>query len=360
MTLTYQTALLAASTYAPRHYISGLEGGPEFFDAVLKLARVLKATSHDLAHLRPLGGKVLTGLFMNPSLRTRTSFEVGMHRLGGHMVVLEPGASSWAIEYAQGAVMDQGCAEHIIEAAGVLSGYSDVLALRAFSGMQDFDAEMQDLPIKSLAAHSQVPVISMESAMWHPCQALADALTLREHVANPAHNLQGKKLTLTWAKHPRMCGVAVPHSTLLMATRLGMDVTLAHPREYALHPDVMQMASETAGQSGGSLTLSEDMQGACEGADVIYAKAWGAPCDYGHRERGEARNMGHESWRVDGATLDAARFMHCLPVRRNVVVTDDVLDGPQSLVQHQAHNRLWAQMALLLAMTPASSTSSSL
>lgn len=351
MTTPYQTALLAASSHAPNHYISGLEGGPKFLQVVLELARVLK-TEPDLFKQQSLSGKVLTGLFMNPSLRTRTSFEVGMNRLGGHMVVLEPGANAWAIEYAKGAVMDQGCAEHIIEAAGVLSGYSDVLALRAFSAMKDFSAEMQDMPIKALAAHASVPVISMESAMWHPCQALADALTLYEQYAHTPQGPAGKNLTLTWAKHPRMCGVAVPHSTLLMATRLGMNVTLAHPSEYALHPDVMTLAHDMADRTGGSLTLSEDMQDACNGADVIYAKAWGAPCDYGHRERGEARNMSHTAWRVDGSILQDANFMHCLPVRRNVVVTDEVLDGAQSLVQQQANNRLWAQMALLLAMTP--------
>ncbi len=348
---SYQSALLAASNLAPSHYISGLEGGPEFLDAVLTLAKALKNTPN-FKELTPLNGKILTALFMNPSLRTRTSFEVGMKHLGGHMVVLEPGASSWAIEYTRGAVMDQGCAEHIIEAAGVLSGYSDLLALRAFSAMQDFDSEMKDVPIKALAEHSSVPVISLESAMWHPCQALADALTLHEHMEANAQPLAGKKFTLTWAKHPRMCGVAVPQSTLLMATRLGMDVTLAHPKEYALHPEVMQMARESAKHTGGSLTLSEDIDEACQGADVIYAKAWGAPCDYGNAAHGSERNMSYDNWIVDEHKLAQAQFMHCLPVRRNVVVTDSVLDGPQSLVQHQANNRLWAQMALMLAMTP--------
>lgn len=350
---SYPSALLAASSHAPRHYISGLEGGPEFFEAVLTLASALKENTHELGYLKPLAGKVLTALFMNPSLRTRTSFEVGMQRLGGHMVVLEPGSGSWAIEYTRGAIMDQGCAEHIIEAAGVLSGYGDILALRAFSAMQSFDEEMKDVPIRALAEHASVPVISLESAMWHPCQALADALTLREHLTAPGEaTLKNKKFTLTWAKHPRMCGVAVPNSTLLMATRLGLDVTLAHPEGYALQPEVMQMARDQAARTGGSLTVSHDMDEACQEADVIYAKAWGAPCDYGHIARGQERNMSHTSWRVDEQKLDRARFMHCLPVRRNVVVTDGVLDGPNAIVQQQANNRLWAQMALLLAMTP--------
>ncbi len=348
MTGSYQSALQAASSLAPDHYISGMEGGDEFLEAVLCLASALKAEVDELTGSEPLAGKILTALFMNPSLRTRTSFEVGMRRLGGHMIVLEPGSSSWALEYARGAIMDQGCAEHIIEAAGVLSGYSDVIALRAFSAMQDFDEEMKDVPIRSLAAHASVPVISLESAMWHPCQALADALTLREL------STQKKSLTLTWTTHPRMCGVAVPHSTLLMATRLGLDVTLAHPEGYALHADVMEMARAQSERTGGSLTLSHDMDDACQGADLIYAKAWGAPCDYGDVVRGQERNASHSQWRVDEEKLGDAHFMHCLPVRRNVVVTDAVLDGPRSLVQQQANNRLWAQMALLLAMTPTS------
>lgn len=352
----YRAALLAASSHAPSHYISGQEGGLEFFDAVLNLARELKTDPQGLWQQRPLAHKVLTALFMNPSLRTRTSMEVGMTRLGGHMVVLEPGSGAWAMEYAQGAIMDAGRAEHIIEAAGVLSGYSDMLAMRAFSDMKDFEAEMKDEPIRELAKHSTVPVISLESAMWHPCQALADALTLREHYAKQTQSPAGKKLTLTWAKHPKMCGVAVPHSTLMMAAQLGMHVTVAHPPEYALHPDVMQSVEHMTAHTGGSLTSTHDMKDACEDADVIYAKAWGAPCDYGHVQRGMERNMSHDSWRVDRAMLHDAHFMHCLPVRRNVVVTDEVLDGDRTLVQHQAHNRLWAQMALLLAMDSPSSS----
>lgn len=346
MTSPYTQALHRASSLAPAHYIAGSEGGTEFRDAVLTLASILKADPGHVIHERPLLGKILTALFLNPSLRTRTSFEVGMKHLGGHMVALHPGADAWALEYATGAVMDAGCAEHIIEAAGVLSGYSDLLAMRAFAAIKDFEAEMRDEPIKALARHSGVPVISLESAMWHPCQALADALTLRETFEQPAR----KAFTLTWAKHPRMCGVAVPHSTLLMAAQLGMDVTLAHPEGYDLHPDAMLAAQLAANESGGSITCTDDMAAACEGADVIYAKAWGAPMDYGHNERGQARNMSHESWCVNETLLHDARFMHCLPIRRNVVATDAVLDGHNSLVQAQANNRLWAQMALMLAM----------
>lgn len=343
-------ALFRARSGAPRSYVSGLEGGAAFHRELLALATLLKRLDRQaLTRRAPLFGKTFTGLFLNPSLRTRTSFEVGMNRLGGHMVTLSPGADAWAMEFGQGVVMDGGCAEHIIEAAGVLSGYTDLLGMRAFAAMRDFEAEMQDQAIRMLVAHSSAPVISLESAMWHPCQALADALTLKEHFGA---KLAGKRFTLTWAKHPRMCGVAVPHSTLTMAARLGMHVTLAHPAGYDLHPDVIASATQLASESGGSLSFSDDIDQACDSADVVYAKAWGAPQDYGHPEMGCARNMNHAHWTVDVQKLGGAQFMHCLPIRRNVVATDGVLDGAQSLVQTQANNRLWAQMALLLAMMP--------
>ncbi len=331
-------------------YISGFEGGQAFFEALIELALDVKADPTSYYAAKPLAGKVLASLFLNPSLRTRTSFEVAMYKLGGHMVTLAPGQGMWGVEFDRGVVMNGLNAEHIVEAAGVLSSYADGLAMRAFSRMENFEQEMKDEPVRMLAKHASVPTISLESACYHPCQALADAITMRELLGN---DLRGKKFALTWTTHPKMCGVAVPHSALLTAARLGMDVSVAHPEGYELHPDVMSHARQLSEEAGGSLAVTDNMEAAASGAHVVYAKAWGSHLDYGQQANGPSRNQRYGDWTVDAETMalgDDPYFMHCLPVRRNVVVTDSVIDSPRSAVQQQAANRLWAQMALLMKM----------
>ncbi len=331
-------------------WIDGFEGGPEFFQELLWLASDIKSNLPRYVAARPLAGKVLASIFVNPSLRTRTSFESAMARLGGHMITLMPGNGVWGMEFEPGVIMNGDKAEHIKEAAGVLSSYADVIGMRAFSPMEDFAVDMADAPIKALAQHAKVPVISLESACYHPCQALADALTLHE-VFDGAP--QGKNFTLTWTTHPKMCGVAVPHSALLSAARLGMNVRLAHPKGYELHPDVMAQANHLADTTGGSLTLTNDMDEACKDTHVVYAKAWGSHLDYGNTAAGAERNAQFGHWTVDTPQMEAGvdpYFMHCLPVRRGVVVTDAVIDSPRSVIQQQAANRMWAQMALLVSL----------
>lgn len=349
-------AIVSPSTKAvPAHrplteWISGFEGGQDKLSSLIALASDIKANLPRYVAARPLAGKVLVSLFANPSLRTRTSFEASMARLGGHMVTLTPGQGVWGLAFERGVTMTGAEAEHIIEAAGVLSSYGDAIGLRAFAPMADFNAEMEDGFIKALAEHATVPVISLESARHHPCQALADAMTLHELFDDQP---QGKNFTLTWTTHPKMCGVAVPHSALLTAARLGMNVRLAHPEGYDLHPEVVAQAHKLASDAGGSLELTDDMDAACDGAQVIYAKAWGAPLDYGDNAAGVARNANYGDWTLSERHMalgDDPAFMHCLPVRRNVVVTDGVLDSPASVVQQQAANRMWGQMALLLDM----------
>lgn len=337
-------------TNISHHWISGLEGGAGRLERLVTRARSIEDDLDRIVAERPLAGRVLAALFVNPSLRTRTSMEAAMAKLGGHMVALEPGAGSWGLAFGdRDAVMDGAAAEHIVEAAGVLSSYGDAVALRAFAPMLgNFDEEMRDEPIRALAEHASVPVVSMESAVYHPCQALADAVTLHEIFDGaPA----GRHFTLTWATHPKCCGVAVPHSALLTAARLGMHVRLAHPPGYELHEPIVAEAESLAARTGGSLQVEHDRLSACEGADVIYAKAWGAREDWGRPEAGARRNAQHGDWTVGPEEMSRgrdARLMHCLPVRRNVVVRSEVLDGPTSVVQRQAANRLWAQMALLL------------
>lgn len=331
-------------------YISGLEGGQDRFWSLMELAAQIKKDPHSFYKQAPLKGKVMSALFLNPSLRTRTSMETALFRLGGHLNVLSVGGGNgtWGMEFETGVKMDGDRAEHIIEAAGVLSSYSDGLAMRSFSSMSHFQKEMQDQAMQALAKHATVPLLSLESARYHPCQGLADALTLKEYLGHP----KGKNFTLSWAPHPKMCGVAVPHSALLAAARLGMNVTIAHPEGYELDSGVMEQARQLAQIEGGTLSVSYDQSDACNGADVVYAKAWGSPLDYGRPEQGKTRNQKYSDWTLSTREFDiqTQAFMHCLPVRRGVVVDDDILDSSASLVQTQAAYRLWGQMALLIEL----------
>ena len=332
------------------HYLTGLEGGQPRFMELIDSARRLKREIATTARKQPLAGRTVLAVFANPSLRTRTSLEAGIQRLGGHMITLTPGAGSWAIEWRPGVVMDGDAAEHVIEAAGVLSSYGHAIGLRAFGAQQDHAEDMLDRPVTSMATHATVPVINLESACYHPCQGLADAMTLDELFRGAA---RGQRFTLAWAWHPKTLGMAVPHSAMLSAARLGMHVTVAHPEGYDLHAPVVDEARKLAFAARGSLAVTQDLRAACRGAQVIYAKAWGAAGDYGDPAAGAARNAAHRDWTVSGEHMALgrdARFMHCLPVRRNVVVTDDVLDSPASVVQQQAANRMWTQMALLLRL----------
>ena len=327
------------------HFLATDEWPDDDVLALIARAEELKAG----AAPRSLGGRVLVAVFFDPSLRTRTSFEVAMSRHGGHMVVLEPGRGSWLIETRPGVVMDGTAAEHLIEAARVLGRYGDVLAVRAFPKATTWAEARGDAVVRGFAAHSGVPVINLESARRHPCQGLADALTLRERLG-PDPN--GKKFVLSWAWHPKALPTAVPVSAALAAARLGMEVVVARPEGFDLDRDDMATIAEVAARTGGSLAVTDDLDAAVAGADAVYAKSWGSLGLFGHlQEEAELREP-FRHWRIDETRMAATRdgagiFLHCLPVRRNVVVTDGVLDGSWSVVVDQAENRLWAQQALL-------------
>lgn len=333
---------------AIKRYITGLESGEDTNLALLRLAHFVKANAAEVFAQKPLAGKIFAAVFLSPSLRTRASFEAAMVRLGGHMTTLTPGAGSWGIEF-EDIVMNGANAEHIIEAAGVLSSYCDALGMRAFASMNSFDEDMLDKPINALSKYATVPVISLESGVYHPCQSLTDMMTLHELLGG---HTQGEPFTLTWAPHPKLCGTPVPHSALLAACRLGMDVRLAHPPNYALHSPVVEKARTLTEAAGGQLTITHDQDAALKNSRIVYAKAWGSRLDYGAAASAGQRNMQHADWTVSAQKMSLtrdARFMHCLPVRRGVVVNADVLDSRASAVQQQAANRMWAQMALLLA-----------
>src|SRR5690606_21017244 len=212
------------------------------------------------SHLR---GKSIALMFLNPSLRTRTSFELGMQQLGGVAIVLQPGKDAWGVEFTPGAVMDGRAEEHITEVAGVLSRYCDLIALRAFPLFKDWESDRQDAVIRALAQHATVPVINMETIV-HPCQELAMMQTLQEHLGD----VKNKKFLLTWTWHPKPLNTAVANSALLMASKFGMDVTLLCPEDaYRLDTQFEQAARENSASSGGSFVISHDIESSYQDAD---------------------------------------------------------------------------------------------
>lgn len=298
------------------------------------------------ASARRFDGKALGILFFNPSLRTQASFQRAAGKLGLDLVQLQAGGNGvWGIECEDGAVMDAGNAEHVREAAAVLGRFVDVLAIRAFAGIQSLDRDLRDALMNGFRTHAGVPVVNMESALWHPCQALADWATM-DLFEVPKR----AKFVLTWAWHPKPLPHAVPNSTLCMATQRGMDVVLLRPEGYDLHESILAEARALAQANGGTLTITSDREAALKDASIVYAKSWASLGCWGKPEAETAQRANLRDWCVDASWMrrtDRARFMHCLPVRRNVVVADEVLDGPWSVVIDQAENRLHAQTALL-------------
>ncbi len=312
---------------------------------MIDLARRLKADRADLPH-DALRGKIMGMVFFNPSLRTRTSFESLMARLGGHAICLNVGGDTWALEHREGVVMDGAAAEHVREAAPVLSRYCDLLGVRTFAGLKDATEDARDAVIKSFARHATVPIINMESAMEHPCQALADRMTIEEKLGNA----RGRRFVLTWAPHVKGLPMAVPHSAILAAASAGMSVTVVHPPGYELNAGFVSRAQSWCAAGGAELEITDQQMDACLAADVVYAKSWGSSALYGQPQEQAKSFARHKDWMVDLGHFGNkdALLMHCLPVRRNVVISDAALDGPHSVVVDQAENRLWAQAAVVL------------
>ena len=293
-----------------------------------------------------LAGKVLGLLFMNPSLRTLASFQSGMMRLGGSVYVVTPGQGTWQMETRSGAVMNGAAAEHVKESVPVLASYCDAIGIRMFAEHKNLAADLAETQFKMMAGLCDKPLVNMESAMNHPCQALADWHTMDE-LKVP----ERAKFVLSWVNHPRALPLAVPAATVHMAAQRGMEVVVLRPDGYALPDSIMDKARAAAKASGGSVTETTDRTEALKGAHVLYAKEWGSPQHYGDNEA-EARVREYlGDWCVKDSwfkTTDPnCHFMHCLPVRRNVAVDDEVLDGSRSVVIREAYNRMVVQMAVL-------------
>jgi N-acetylornithine carbamoyltransferase len=295
---------------------------------------------------KPLAGKSVALVFFNPSLRTRASMQVGIYELGGNAVVLEPGGTSWTLEHREGAVMDADKTEHVAEFVRVLGRYCAAIGVRTFAALKNWEEERLDPILNAFAKYSRVPIINLESAMHHPCQAMADMMTIRQQLGEGR-----KKVLLTWAWHPKPLPMAVPNSFALAAAQMGHELVLAHPQGHELDDELMGSLRQSASAAGGSVSVTNDVEAAFDGVQVVYAKSWGSKNFYGAAEQDiKERAQYRGSWMVDDAKMartNSAIFMHCLPVRRNVIVTDSVIDSASSMVIDEAENRLHVQKAIL-------------
>src|SRR5690606_5574099 len=267
-------------------------------------------------------------LFFNPSMRTRTSFELGAHQLGGKAIVLAPGKDAWPIEFEIGTVMDGETEEHIAEVARVLGRYVDLIGVRAFPKFLDWSVDREDRVIQAFARYSPVPVINMET-ITHPCQELAHIMALQQHLGA---DLRRRKYVLTWTYHPKPLNTAVANSALQIATRYGMDVTLLCPNEeYLLDSRYMDFARANVAANGGSLRVSHDPDEAYRGAHVVYAKSWRALPYFGRWDEEKLIRDAHRHFVVGErkvALTDHGALSHCLPLRCDVKATDAVMDSP--------------------------------
>ena len=291
----------------------------------------LKIKSGEIAD-KPLAGKSVGLVFFNPSLRTRASMQVGIYELGGNAVILEPGGTSWTLEHRTGAVMDGNKTEHLAEFT--------------FANLQNWEAERLEPILSAFEKYASKPVINLESAMHHPCQSMADMMTIREKFGK-----RKKKVLLTWAWHPKPLPMAVPNSFALAAAQFGHDLRIAHPKGYELDGELLTEIESQAKENGGSLEIVNNAHSAFDETEVVYAKSWGSFQHYGNANQDiREREVYRTKWIVDDAKMarsNDAIFMHCLPVRRNVIVTDSVIDSPRSVVIDEAENRLHVQKAIM-------------
>ena len=294
-------------------------------ESIIREARGLKAYNPEY---KAGTGKTLGMLFFNNSLRTRLSTEKAAKLLGMEVMIMNADKDGWALEFEDGVVMNSDKAEHIKEAAAVLSQYCDIIAVRAFPGLKDRERDESEQVLDSFKKYASVPVVNLESATGHPLQALTDAITIQEfnHEKKP-------KIVLSWAPHPKPLPQSVANSFVEVMQRLDVEFVITNPEAYDLDPRVRKDA-----------LVEHNQEKAFKDADFIYVKNWSSYENYGKVLEVE------KSWTVDQEKLkhsNNAKVMHCLPVRRNVVIADDVLDSENSIVIHQANNRTYAAQAIL-------------
>ncbi len=299
----------------------------ELGQELIDLAAAYKA--NPILHAKKGTGKRVGCIFLNPSLRTRVSTQIAAQQLGMEAIVLNMDKEGWALEMQEGAIMNKGTVEHIKDAAGVLGSYFDILALRAFPSLTQKEEDVTDFVLHQFIKYSGIPVVSLESAIRHPLQSLADQLTIQEL----AKGNKKPKVVLTWAPHIKAIPHAVANSFAEWSLGMGHDLTICHPEGYELDAEFTQGAR-----------ITNDQSEALQDADFVYVKNWSAFNDYGKILCTDER------WMLKEAHLKhapEAKVMHCLPVRRNVELSDEILDGSRSLVQQQAFNRIFAAQAVL-------------
>lgn len=296
---------------------------------LLGLAKQVKQNPY--AYKETGQNKTMGLLFFNPSLRTRLSTQKAAMNLGMQVMVLNLNQDSWQIEFQDGTVMNQTSQEHIKEAAGVISQYCDIIGIRTFPKLQDREDDYNETVLKKFLQYVSVPVVSLESATLHPLQSFADLLTIEEQKTKTK-----PKVVLTWAPHPKALPQAVANSFVEWMQQADVDLVVTNPPGFDLSPIFTKQVK-----------IIHNQDKALEGADFVYAKNWSSFENYGHKADGL------DDWMITKQKMDLtdnAKFMHCLPVRRNVVVSDEVLDSDQSLVLEQANNRVFAAQAVLLKM----------
>lgn len=301
-------------------------------EAALKEAAEIKKNPFAWQHLGK--NKTIILIFFNSSLRTRLSTQKAALNLGMNAIVLNVNGDSWKLETEMGVVMDSDKPEHLREAIPVIGSYCDIIGVRSFAQFENREFDYNETILNQFIQYSGKPVISLESATRHPCQAFADLITIEEY-----KTVKRPKVVLTWAPHPRILPQAVPNSFAEWMNAADVDFVITCPKGYELAPEFM-----------GNATVEYDQKKAFEGADFIYAKNWSSYNDYG-------TNPCHDmSWTVDKEKMDLtnnAKFMHCLPVRRNMIVTDEVIDSPNSIVIPEAANRVVSAQVVIKRMLEA-------
>lgn len=296
---------------------------------LVREALELKADPFAFQHLGR--NKTLGLVFLNPSLRTRLSTQLAAQNLGMQVLAINADKDSWALEYTDGAIMDGTTVEHVKDAAPVLGSYCDIVGVRCFPGLQSREADYSEHIMRQFIRHTGRPYLSLESATLHPLQSLADCITIQEHRSE-----RRPKVVLTWAPHIKPIPQPVANSFAEWMNRSDVDFVITHPEGYELDP-----------RFTGNATIEYDQKKALEGADFVYVKNWSSYRDYGKVLCTDSSWMLTETHL---ANAPQARIMHCLPVRRNVELSDEMLDGPRSLVQQQAENRVFAAQAVLKRM----------
>ncbi|MEM8584515.1 MAG: N-acetylornithine carbamoyltransferase [Bacteroidota bacterium] len=296
---------------------------------LLDLAIACKA---DPYHQSDLGRHKTVGLlFFNPSLRTRLSTQKAAQNLGMQVLSMDVSSHGWKLEFESGVIMNSDKAEHIKEAAAVVSQYCDIIGVRCFPGLTNREKDYSEQVLSAFMKYASVPIINLESATSHPLQGLADWMTIKEHTEK-----ERPKIVLSWAPHPKALPQSVANSFVKYMDVAGVDLTITHPPGYELAPEIAK-----------GFKVNHDQATAMQEADFIYAKNWSSYTEYGQVLSQDP------NWMITPEKLGDAFFMHCLPVRRNVVVSDAVLDSPQSLVIKQANNRTFAAQAAMISLLKA-------